>query len=311
MNRTALTLGATTVIGVIVSAHLWQELSAANAQVRDLQGRLTAVSAGQPVQLQPTPVVMDRSNPGSAPASRIATADAQAHAGQSASEDNATGKSVFSGSMEMLGDPAVRQSMASSIRASLPQKYPYLGEELNLTPEQLGKLYDQLTENQLAMLETTPRANADPDRRLMVGREHEARLAAVLGPTAYAQWKEYNATLDLRQQIGRLHTTLETSAQPLSDDQRRQLTTALVAYHKQLKQEDAQPARPAVAMSDADKTALVLERMRVTREGNQKLRDMARSYLTPEQLDAFSRVQNQESDFTLAMLRTQPGQQQR
>jgi hypothetical protein len=298
-------LGATTLIGAIATAYLWQQLAATTEVARNLQARLTAAESGQNRQPLPTAIV-----PGSGAVQTAQAASAGVEGPQGSTEDMAPGLAPDSGrttvisSVEMVKDPVLRESMATSIRAALPQRYPYLAEDLNLTAEQTSKLHDQLAEHQLQLLGTGP----DPEKREQLSRSNEAAIASLLGATTYNQWKDYQETLDVRQQVGQLDNVLQSTAQPLSKVQRRQMTAAMATYQKQLDLEAQPPSELAASASAADKTAFVEARLQGAEEQNEKLRGVAASYLTPEQLEAFVKMQNQASAVTRAMLRTQQGQ---
>ncbi len=202
-----------------------------------------------------------------------------------------------------------------SLRASIAQNYPGLAKELGLTPEQAGKLFDLMTKNQLASLgdslpdgtdEATVRAAASA--RQENARKQDAEVASLLGDAKYQQFKDYQQTLGARQQVSRLSSALESSGEPLGEQQQQQLITALAADQKRQVEEARQVARPA-ASGPRDQLAMMEDSLQRTEENNRRTLDAASSYLNSEQLDAFRKMQNQNLAMSRAVLRAQRAQQ--
>lgn len=298
-------LGATTLIGAITSAHLWQELSVSREVARNLQEQLTTMEARQRRTLPPAGIDQESREFQSMPASDARVAGAQMPTGRVAPDGAANGErtNVIS-SMELARDPVTRKAMAAGIRAALPLRYPYLAEELNLTDEQTRKLHDQLIENQLEMLGVGPAPGADAEarneatrRREELTRSHEAALASMLGATSFSQWKDYQDTQGIHVQVGQLDTVLASTAQPLSAVQRRQMTAALAS--------DQRASQPAILVAAGDRTPTLEELLQREEQQSRRLREVAASHLSREQFDAFEKMHSQASALSRAMLAAQ------
>jgi hypothetical protein len=302
MRSTIRALGATTLFAAIACAYLWQQLRTANASVRQLQARIATLESAQRQIVQSQPAV-----PGGdhlqdklalVPGVAIATASVTSTAPV---PTPATKTTPIVGSMDLLKtSPDFRQYMRTSLRASMSRMYPNLAEELNLTPAQLSQLFDRLTDNQLALMETVPSAGADADTvskatavREELTRNQETELASMLGDVKYGHWKGYQQTLGARQQVGRLNAALESGEQPLSDLQRSQMIRVLADHQKQKEEEAQQASRQASPTAESDQVAMMEENLKRAEDDNRRVIETAGSYLSPQQLEVFRNMQNQ------------------
>jgi hypothetical protein len=310
MRKIVPVLGATTLIGFVASVHLWQELSESRRNARDLQDQLAALQVGQTRPLLPTGIGFERGEPQPLPASDAVADAAQMPTAQSAPGSAANnGRSVVISAMELANDPVTRQAMAAGIRATLPLRYPFLAEELNLTEEQTRKLHDQLVENQLEMLAVGPPAGADADARRQaasraeeLARSHDAALASMLGATTFGQWKDYQETQGVHVQMGQLDTVLKSTAQPLSAVQRSQMTAALASHQKQVNLATPRASQATASGSTGDGDAKLEELLQAEERQNQMMRDVAASYLSREQLDELEKMHSRAAALTRDML---------
>ncbi len=213
-----------------------------------------------------------------------------------------------------MKDPDYREGIAISMRASIAQNYAGLARELDLTPEQLGKLFDLLTKSQVATMGRTPACNADEatvresaNARLDIDRKQEADAAALLGDTKYRQFKDYQQSLPVRMQVTQLSAALEASGMPLAEPQQKQLIAALAADQKQRTDEAMQAARTA-ASAPRDQATMLEDVVHTAEQNNNRMVDVASPYLNAQQLDAFRKMQNQNLGMTRAMVRAQRAQ---
>jgi hypothetical protein len=127
----------------------------------------------------------------------------------------------------------------------------------------------------------------------------------MLGDAKYQQWKEYEGSLDARQQVTRLRQTVDTSGQPLSQQQERQLITALAAEQRRQTEQAQVLAPPAGASAARDPLAMMEENARRAEENNRRNVEVASSYLNPQQLEAYRNQQGSGQRMTSALLRAQ------
>jgi hypothetical protein len=110
---------------------------------------------------------------------------------------------------QMLQDPAYRQARYTQIRLSIPQSYPGLLDELDLTPAEVDELWKILAEHQLSRT-----ANAipmmdgklDPASAPELGRalkddqrKLDESISSLLGGARFQEWEEYQQTRPSRQ----------------------------------------------------------------------------------------------------------------
>jgi hypothetical protein len=198
----------------------------------------------------------------------------------------------------------------------MSRTYRNLAEESNLTPAQLGQLFDRLTDNQLALMETGLPKGADAETvskltaaRQELARNQETELASMLGDVKYGQLKGYQQTLGARQQVGELKDTLESSEQPLSDLQQSQMIRALADYQKQRMEAARQTAGQGSPPAERDQIAMMEENIKRAEEGNRRIVEAASSYLSAQQLEVFRNMQNQSLVWQRAVLQSQRLQQ--
>lgn len=137
-------------------------------------------------------------------------------------------------------DPEYREAMRLQRRLALGRSLPDLAQELNLTPEEASRFLDLLTEQQMRM---TDRANqmdldpSDPSQQQLLReraeermREQQAEIAAAIGADGLDRWQQYQASVGARMRARQIDADLSSAGMPLTDDQRRQVTDALIAH---------------------------------------------------------------------------------
>jgi hypothetical protein len=155
-------------------------------------------------------------------------------------------------------------------RAMQSLRFPDAGEALGLSPEQVSRIFDLLTKQDMSRIPLV-RPNGemtDPQIVVRQAQENDAELAALLG-SKLLQWKEYNRELPARIQVRDLGVVLNSTGDPLSDAQIRMLKSALISAQKQIEQ---------------------LNGARFSPENTQILVNAASAYLSPEQLKAYHQM---------------------
>lgn len=165
---------------------------------------------------------------------------------------------------------------------------------IRLSPEQTKKLMSLLAEHQLEGSDfpsgkprpediDTGAESPNPPRWRVKMQLNEQRRAAeiesLLGTQKYQQWRNYHESRPARHEVALLGSQAEAAGDPLRSDQRDNLIALLTEEAKQ------QPPRlpfgpdvpePALSLLESD-----AKRMEVS---NQRVVQMAASYLTPQQL---------------------------
>jgi hypothetical protein len=346
MNRSILLLGSTLVFGS-ASAYFWQEQrageernAALEARVKELESTLAATRQLPPPPLAATveespPPVDTSSPPAKAPAAPQPKLAVSGSFGTVRGAANAfvAGPSAVFRSMRMdklMEDPEYRAAMRSQHRMMMASRYPELGEALRLQPEDVDKLMDLLTDQEMANMAGRPPFGEDGqvDQAAMQEwskkaqqrqRDNEAQLAGLLGDSGLQEWKDYQQTLGARMQVRQLRGILEGSSDPIRPDQVQPLVEAMAAEQQRVLQTQLRgvnslaPGQRSVTMLGAagvmqpitpgNQVAMMEKSLEQTVQNNQRMHDAVASYLTPRQLEQFDKYQNQQLEFQRASLR--------
>lgn len=153
-------------------------------------------------------------------------------------ESDEAGKAI------LARDPSWRAARLAELRALQVEANPGLVEELALTVEEAGLVFDTLANTRLAVeVEAALAAAPAPDqeelaaatghRRQMQRRQGEV-LHGLLGEQRYGQWQEYLQTRPVRQQASSHAAALARAGVPLDSGQVRILTRAMIAEQERL-----------------------------------------------------------------------------
>ena len=139
-----------------------------------------------------------------------------------------------------FSNPETQHLMAIQQKAALDGRYAALFKQLNLSPADLEKFKNLLVEKQSALMDVMaaaraegldPRASRDEIRTLVQNAQAEVdtSIQSSLGDAAFAQYKNYEATLPQRGVVDQLSQRLSYSTTPLTDTQSTQLISILAA----------------------------------------------------------------------------------
>lgn len=139
-----------------------------------------------------------------------------------------------------LNTPEVQQLLALQQKAGLDSGYAALFKRLNLSPAELEKFKNLLVEKQSVIMDVmaaarsqglTGRESRDEIRKLVQDAQAEidGNIHATLGEAAFAQYKNYEATLPQRGVVSQLEQRLSYSTTPLKEAQAEQLVQVLAA----------------------------------------------------------------------------------
>lgn len=307
MRNLALVCGGLAVVSGIVSVNLWRELRAERQVTTELRAQLLrpgAPAAGPTALPQLPPAPMTAATPAAPAESTPTPPPAQSPAAQGAAA--AAGViNLITQQRDLLKDPEYRRAALAQSRLSLPQTYPGLSEELNLTPEQESRLFDLLAEIQLEQSSTalTFTDGQQPDRAEIeemsrrsrdIQRRRDEQLTALLGTAGQQQFVAYEQTRGARMQAQNIQRMMEGSGMPLSAAQMKPITDTFIA--DQQRQRDALQAM-ARQVSESGPTAsarLQEVMMEQQAERNRSLVEAARAHLTAQQLERLQATLDQQ-----------------
>lgn len=261
--------------------YLWRQLDAERDLNADLQQRMKTLESAQ----QSFASFLNRREQAADTTARQANAPpVDPAAARARREQNV--QEAMNRTREALNTPEARQVVSGMVRAFLPMMLPDLAKELNLSPAEMDKFMELLSRQtdgvigQFAGGASTQQMAGDVEELRQKG---DAEIAAFLGDK-YPQWKEYEGSLQARQQVNQLQTTLAASGNKLSDAQTRPLIAALSAEQKRIAEDAASNSGAAQAATPEERRQLAQQR---TAENNQRLVDAAAPYMTAQQLETY------------------------
>lgn len=314
MTRLAVTGLAAGVLGVGLAAGMqWRDLRselAQGAQLRERVGaleeaQLAAAAASPPSTPSILPVVAAPQPAGTAAAAPAApaTSPPAASAAPAAAKPLTTAEAV-------LANPQVMEMTRSMLRQLLPQQYPDIATEMNMSAAEVEKLFDTLARQQMdfdmsgsmAMFmggQLDPAAVQDMERKMQQQQKaHEAELAAQLG-SKYAQWQDYQGTAAARQQVDRLQAVLDAENR-LSEAGRKSVIAALAVEEARFtRQQREEPMAGGRNMQE-----MLQKELERTTEYNQRRIQAASPHLTVAQRDAYKRLLDQQTSMANMMMRS-------
>jgi hypothetical protein len=146
----------------------------------------------------------------------------------------------------LLRDPEYREAMVAQQKMMLMRMNPDMSRDLELTPEQMDRLYTTLGEQYVRQMETQEYfgdAATDPEgvsaRMREANRRSEAQRAAnlaeirkVLGDAKYREFEQYQYMSGARSEASRLRDSLATAGVPLDSDLAMPLAKVIHEYQQ-------------------------------------------------------------------------------
>lgn len=296
------------IVSGAMSFTLWRELRAERQMTADLRTQLDEAKAA------------NRSSMAAARGVNAAVAVAAPATGAAGNNDGASAARAPAGvplnvqnivnlEQDLMKDPEYRKLRLAQIRSSVERDYPGLAEELGLSEQEAGKLYDLLAQSQLDMTVDSSilGGNGTPDqaamqqmvqRQQMQRREQETAIRSLLGDGKYGQWQEYQQTRSARQRVVTINTQLAQAGMPLSDSQSRALTTALIGEQQRQRQEQQAMARTLTSGNQNDpglRAQLQEELLKRNEDNNRRMLDAAAPYMNARQLAALREQMEQQA----------------
>jgi hypothetical protein len=288
----------------------WQSLHAESELGAQLRDRVTALEATQlaAATASPQPAMLPvaatlqsvtASAPGAVPA---APGTAQPAAPPAA---NAPVNMVEAA----LADPANLEMTRNMMRMMMPQQYPDLARDLNLSPAEVEKLFDTLARQQMDLgmgsmdmftgRELSPAAMQEMERKMQQQQKaNDAELSAMLG-SKYQQWLDYQGTAAARQQVEQLQAVLDTDNR-LSEAGRKSVIAALAIEESRIDREE----RSAPQLGGGTTQEVLENQLKRAVDGNQRRLAAASPHLTVAQRDAYRRLLEQQTNMATMMMRS-------
>ena len=208
-----------------------------------------------------------------------------------------------------LNDPARRTAVREEYKQGLPNFYPDIGEELQLTAEQVDRLFDLLADFQMRHLDLFyARPSGAPLEKASQFKDNDSRrdeaLLSFLGRERYDEYRRYEQEVPERQVVAYFTRRLDP-ADALSSDQRAQFRAVLKAGREQRQSEWAKRGRArALGTQPPAAAADLLEANIRANEGSLaeleaescRLLQQAASFMTARQLAALSEMERRKLD---------------
>lgn len=309
MNKTVIVVATLATAAGIVAVYQTLQLRSEREQNRELLARVATLESARPLQQTmalPAAPAITPEDPAAPAGQAVAPPAARKPAERAANP-------LMAGMQQMMNSPEGQEFTRSMTRAMLPQMYPDLAKELNLTPAEAEKLFDLLAkhQNDLGMESMgllgggpqDPAAMQDMMRKVdEKQRANEAELAAALG-SKYPQWQEYQSTQAARQEVNQLREALSSTDTPLTAAQSKSLITAFTTEQKRIDQEQ----RVAASSTARNSPNMMDDELQRATDHQRRFVDVAANHLTATQLEEYKRHVDQQQDMMRTMMRAMGG----
>jgi hypothetical protein len=352
MHKIALVLAIAAIGEGAVTLHLVRQLHAQREISQALQARVTELQRAAPggatpgatfvaVPTQPVTSPFSTAAKAGAPAPVAAVAGSFAvvdsfNAGNlQVPPDRAAVMEQMNASMErqraLMKDPDYREAMHAQQKVMLMRGNPDVGKDLDLTAEQVDRLFGTLAEQSLRGMDNMGafQWNEQPDaakmqelnrKQMEQQRANEAELKAVLGEAKYREWQDYQASMGPRMEASRLRTSLASAGLPLDEHQVKPLVKALQEHQNKVlreitAREGANQLLPhgsivSSATFVGDSVQIMQDSTEVMAKSQRQQREALAQILTPEQLKVIEDEQNTELQMQRAQLRIMQAQKE-
>ncbi len=238
---------------------------------------------------------------------RLAQASAPANGTQTPEAAGSSGGTFGKGMGEMISkmmnDPNMREFMRSQQSAIVKKMYGPLIRDLKLPPEQQQKLTDLLLDQQMQTLDRSQALMKDGnmDFKKMaadgaeVQKESDAAIQELLGPEKFAEFGEYKKTMAERMQLSEFKEQMKETASPLLDEQTQQMLAVIKEERERHPPVyDASSVAQAQDLESMFADGMMERQMAWQEELNRNVLARLSSILTPEQLKAYTGIQEQQ-----------------
>jgi hypothetical protein len=240
----------------------------------------------------------------------------------------------------LMRDPEYREAMRAQQKMNLVRSNPNLARDLDMTAEQLDRLYDVLAEQSMrAMENNAPMWSMDGERpdaakiqefqrkAMEQQRANETELRRALGDGKYREWQEYQSMAGVRWEADRVRASLASAGVPLDESLAKPLLKTL--HQQQMKMMQQQAAASAASPNAMASGRLVMssgfapapgsspdmlkmqeQSLEMITQHQKRQREALASVLTPEQLKIVEDEHNAEQQMQRAQLRIMRAQQE-
>ncbi len=224
-----------------------------------------------------------------------------------ASNTNAAGN-FMSGLVGMMKDPQMKEMIRSQQTMALNQMYGSLFEDLNLQASEMDALKELLLERQMALTEagmammsgTTEDRKKAAEATKAIKDDYDKKFQDLLGPQNYEVFEQHEQTTNERMQVRMFKGALPATA-ALSDEQKYDLIAAMYEERKAL------PTSALLNNKTTDPSQLteegIAEALKEMERLQQRYAERAGMILSPEQLEQFTKWQQQWSAMQAAGLK--------
>jgi hypothetical protein len=312
MTKLAATGLAVGVVAVgLAAAMQWRDLRGEQAQGAQLRERVSALEAAQLAAAgNPPPATLPVAGmPQPAPAAVPVASTAGPAPDPQPSASAASGAQPPTTMAQALSDPRTLEMTRAVMRNMLPQQYPDIAKDLNLSATEVEKLFDTLARQQMdagtggaldlfAGGELNAAAIQEAQRKMQQQQKaHDAELAALLG-SRYPLWQDYQGTASARSQVDQLQAALGPDNR-LSDAARKSVITALAVEEGRIQRDERE-----VMLQGRNTQEFFENQINRATELNQRRIAAASPLLTVAQRDTYRRMLEQQTSMAAMMLRS-------
>lgn len=205
--------------------------------------------------------------------------------------------------LDLLSDPNFRAARLEADKQNLWGTHADTLAALRLSPQMADKLMELLADHQLQWTERpvgipqdTDRGNPriDPNsppvwlvKQRQEQQRRQAEIEALLGDAKYREWTELNRTRGARAEVSQLERAMDASGEPLTVERRQMLIKLFVEEEgrqatESLKASSSSPLGPG---NEANHLTMLQANVERVARSNERLRKLAGSYLSPNQMD--------------------------
>jgi hypothetical protein len=211
----------------------------------------------------------------------------------------------FAGMAQMMKSPQMKEMMRAQQKVGIDGMYGSLSKYLNLSTNEMDALKELLLQRQMALMDagmsmmsgsgTDPKQAAADSQA--VKADYDKQIQELLGAQDYPVFQDYEKTAADRMSVQMFKGSLPADS-TLTDQQEENLVTAMAEERKAL------PSTSALNNQTPDPSKFteqgIADTLKQMQDLQQRDTDRAAAILTPEQLDQFTKFQQQMNGMTAA-----------
>jgi hypothetical protein len=206
---------------------------------------------------------------------------------------------------KMFKDPSMKKVMRGQQAMMLRTMYGDLIKQLGLSPDAADKFMDMMADRQMAMTEKgMAMMGGKMDAKQIAENSSDAtasydgKLQSLLGADGYSQFKDYEKTVGERAAMQQYQQFFTSSGVALDDSQSAQLLQIMIDERAK---SPASPlsqnnGNPAAQMQALQSDQALHDFLAAQGDFNLRVYNRAGDVLTPDQLTAFQKIQQQMTD---------------